>query len=94
MFVFLRAAVLLRGGGVDQAALQEPPGGHGAQRLPVPEEAGGAADQAHRRDAGHAAGDAGGHDHRSAGRGRACVGVFIYLFWVFFFTLKRTCLYW
>ena len=59
-----RAAVVVRGGGVHKAALQEPSGGHGAQRLPVSEEAGGAAHQAHRRDPGHAAGDAGGHDHR------------------------------
>lgn len=59
-----RAAVVLRGGGVHQAALQEPAGGHGAQRLPLSEEAGGPAHQAHRRDPGHAAGDAGGHDHR------------------------------
>lgn len=41
-----RFALLLRGGGVHQEALQEPAGGDGAERLPVPEEAGGAADQA------------------------------------------------
>ena len=59
-----RSAVVVCGGGFHQAALQEPSGGHGAQRLPVPEEAGRPAHQAHRRDPGHAAGDAGGHDHR------------------------------
>lgn len=41
-----RSSLFLRGGGVYQTALQEPAGGHGAQWVPVPEEAGGAEDKA------------------------------------------------
>lgn len=41
-----RSSLFLCGGGVHQKALQEPAGGHGAQRVPVPEKARGAEDKA------------------------------------------------
>lgn len=45
--VYHRVAVFFCGGGVHQATFQKQAGWHGAQRLPVPEETGSAAHEAH-----------------------------------------------
>ena len=62
-----RAAGDVCGAGIHQAAVQEPPGGGGAQRLPVAAQARHPAHQAHRRDSGQPARAARRDDHWSVG---------------------------
>ena len=62
-FPFRRVVVDICGGGTHQETLQEPSGGHGAGRLPLTQEAGGAADKTDWWDTGETTGPVGGDDH-------------------------------